>query len=229
MSRERRKHNLAVKSKVALEAMKGAQTVAELAARFEAHPNQIQTWKKALADGSAAIFDQGNWTAKGTDQKNKKLRRPGGPALPADRTAQGGAGFPGGKVRSMSLEQRRQLIDWQHRSMSIVRQCQLLGVSRSSLCYRPRKTSQQDLSLMRELDRRYLETPFYGSRRVRASLEGQGMLGKPEASAAAHENDGTGGHLPAASHQLTGAGTPGLSLTAEGPDDHPAQPEPAPA
>ena len=70
MSRERRKHSPALKAKVALKAMKGEQTVAELAARFEVHPNQIQAWKKALADGAAAIFDHGNGTAKGKEQKN---------------------------------------------------------------------------------------------------------------------------------------------------------------
>ena len=66
MSRERRKHSQAFKAKVALEAMKGEQTVAELAARFEVHPNQIQTWKKAVVDGAAVIFDQGNGTNKTT-------------------------------------------------------------------------------------------------------------------------------------------------------------------
>ena len=75
----------------------------------------------------------------------------------------------------MTLAQRRELVDRQHGSLSIVRQCALLGVSRSSLYYRPRETSQQDLSLMREMDRQYLETPFYGSRRMRASLDRQGM------------------------------------------------------
>ena len=51
--------------------MKGEQTVAELAARFEVHPNQIQAWKKALVDGATAIVDQGNGTAKDKEQKNK--------------------------------------------------------------------------------------------------------------------------------------------------------------
>ena len=75
----------------------------------------------------------------------------------------------------MSPAQRRELAGRQLRSLSIARQCQLMGVSRSSLYYRPKETSRQDLSLMRELDRQYLETPFYGSRRMKASLERQGL------------------------------------------------------
>ena len=67
------------------------------------------------------------------------------------------------------------MVDRQHRSLFIVRQCALLGISRSSLYYRPKEASPQDLSLMRELDLQYPETPFYGSRRMRASLERQGM------------------------------------------------------
>ena len=55
MSKERRKHSPAFKAKVALEAMKGEETVAQLAARYEVH--QIQAWKKSLLEGSAGVFD----------------------------------------------------------------------------------------------------------------------------------------------------------------------------
>ena len=75
----------------------------------------------------------------------------------------------------MTPAQRRELTDRQHRHLSIVRQCQLMGVSRSSLYYRPKGTPLGDLSLMQAMDRQYLETPFYGSRRMKASLERQGL------------------------------------------------------
>ena len=63
------------------------------------------------------------------------------------------------------------MMDREHPSLFLVRQCALLGVSRSSLYYRPRAALAEDLSLMGESDRQYLETPFYGSRRMRAWLE----------------------------------------------------------
>ena len=44
----RRKHSPAFKAKVALEVVKGNETVAQLAARYEVHPSQIQAWKKSL-------------------------------------------------------------------------------------------------------------------------------------------------------------------------------------
>ena len=70
MSQGRRKHSPAFKAKVALEVLKGQETVAQLAARYEVHPGQIQAWKKALVDGEAAIFDHGNGTNKGKEPKN---------------------------------------------------------------------------------------------------------------------------------------------------------------
>ena len=75
----------------------------------------------------------------------------------------------------MNPARRREMVDREHPSLPIVGQCALLGVSRSSIYYRPQGASEEDLSLMREIDRQYLETPFYGSRRMKVWLERQGI------------------------------------------------------
>ena len=75
----------------------------------------------------------------------------------------------------MSPGRRREMVNREHPSLPIVRQCISLGVSRSSLNYRAKGASEADLSLMREMDRQYLETPFYGSRRMRTWLDRQGI------------------------------------------------------
>ena len=61
-----------------------------------------------------------------------------------------------------------------HPGLSIRRQCELLGLSRSSWYYEPARESEENLRLMELIDRQYLLTPFYGSRRMCAWLRRQG-------------------------------------------------------
>jgi transposase len=67
--RPRRNHGAVFKAKVALEAIKGEQTIIELAERFQVHPNQITEWKKQLLDRAAEVFERGKSGEKGTDVK----------------------------------------------------------------------------------------------------------------------------------------------------------------
>jgi len=55
--RSRRNHTPAFKAKVALAAIKGDQTIAELAKRFDVHPNSIVQWKSHLLEQSAHVFE----------------------------------------------------------------------------------------------------------------------------------------------------------------------------
>ena len=57
--RPRRNHSAAFKSKVALAAVKGDQTITDLSQKFDVHPNQISQWKNQLLDQLPLIFEQG--------------------------------------------------------------------------------------------------------------------------------------------------------------------------
>lgn len=65
---------------------------------------------------------------------------------------------------------KRHWIDPHHPQLSIRRQCELIGLCRSSLYYQPAQVNSEDLMLMRLLDEQYLKTPFYGSRRMTVYL-----------------------------------------------------------
>ena len=59
MKKTRRKIDGALKAKIALEAMREQVSIADLAQRYEVHPNQIYAWKKQLLDQAARAFDAG--------------------------------------------------------------------------------------------------------------------------------------------------------------------------
>ena len=59
MSKKRRSFSAGFKAKVALAAVKGDKTLAELASQYGVYPNQISAWKKQLTDGMSELFEDG--------------------------------------------------------------------------------------------------------------------------------------------------------------------------
>ena len=71
--RKRRNHSPQFKAKVALAAVAGEQTLAQLAQRFDVHPNQITAWKRQLLDGAVGMFDSGSAPAGDGEAKIREL------------------------------------------------------------------------------------------------------------------------------------------------------------
>ena len=73
-----------------------------------------------------------------------------------------------------SVDAQRALIEVDHPELSICRQCELLGLARSSFYYEPATESAANLQLMRLIDEQYMAQPVYGSRRMTIRLHGAG-------------------------------------------------------
>ena len=73
-----------------------------------------------------------------------------------------------------AVDLKRALIDPDHHHLSICRQCELLDLNRSTYYLPPATESEEDPRLMRLIDRQYLETPFYGSRKMAECLNRSG-------------------------------------------------------
>lgn len=68
MRKPRRNHNAAFKARVALEAIRGDKTVAQIASHHQVHPNQVTTWKTQLLENAAAIFGAERLAEDGKEQ-----------------------------------------------------------------------------------------------------------------------------------------------------------------
>ena len=119
--RKRRNHSSAFKAKVALSAVKGERTVAELAEQFDVHPNQIQDWKKRLVEGAEDVFGGNAVEAQHNEKEVENPRQ--------DRSAGDGERFFIQGARARPMSERRGRIHEKH-DLSKTRRCELLDVPR---------------------------------------------------------------------------------------------------
>lgn len=143
---------MAFKTKVAIEAIKERQTLTELAKRFDLHPNQISQWKQELMSNAEAVFSK---------KSNEKEEPPSGhrPTLQKNWSVGNGTALFKKRLGQIgSVGMKRQLIDRQG-EVSIRRQCQLMGLSRGGVYYRPKGEKPENLEIMRVMYEHILMEP----------------------------------------------------------------------
>ena len=215
--RPRRNHSPAFKAKVALAAIKGEKTLAELAQQFDVHPNQITQWRSAASGRGGGGLRRGRQGRGGSGG-----RREG--AACEDRGVDAGERFFSGRARQgRTAGERKTMIDRSH-ELPLTRQAKALGISRGSVYYLPRPTSDADLALMRRIDELHLEHPFAGSRMLRDMLKAEGREVGRRHVATLMKKMGDRGDLPPPEHLEAGAGAQDLPLPAAQPGGDAAQP-----
>jgi transposase-like protein len=124
MGRKRRTFTASFKASVALAAVKGEQTISELAGRYEVHATLISRWKKQLVDGVESIFS-GEFKAvdaQSEQQKTELFEQIGRLQMELAWLK---------KKLPPSAEIKRGLLDGTHPRISLRRQCERLGIRRS--------------------------------------------------------------------------------------------------
>jgi len=167
---KRRTHSPEFKARIAMEAISGSKTIQEIAADNAIHPIQVSQWKKQMLDGASEVFTRGK---KSKDKED-------GQAKEAELFQQIGR-------LQMELEwlkknhncsdarELRKLVDHDHPELTDSRQCELLGLPRSSLYYQPVPVRESTLRIMARIDAFYLEDPTAGSRRMVDYLAREGI------------------------------------------------------
>src|SRR6266403_6260105 len=113
--RARRNHTPAFKAKVALAAVKGDRTIAQLAEQFDVHPNQITAWKAQLEGGASGVFGPGNAAPATPAIDVKSLHAKIGELTRFFRRS----------ARQGGIAERKAMIDREH-DLSITRQAEVL-------------------------------------------------------------------------------------------------------
>lgn len=163
MSKKRTRYSAQFKFQLALEAAKGLKTIHELASEHGVHPNQVSEWKRQLLEVGSTIFSRGGAGHPREHQEREvALYEQIGRLKMALEWLK--------KKLPASLEGKRALIDLRHGHLSIRRQCELIGLNRSTFYGVPATASPVNLQLMRLIDAQYTKTPLYGWPRMTAHV-----------------------------------------------------------
>jgi putative transposase len=169
--KKRKVHSAEFKGKVSLEAVRGVKTVNEIAQQHGVHPAMVAQWKKELISRAGTLFEgkRGPKAEAEHQGEDRLYGEIGHLKMELDWLKK--------KVRPVSGAVR---LGWIEAAgeLSLVRQCELAGISRATV-YRPRVVTvpdNDDLVLCALIDEEFTRHPFYSSRRMVVILKRQGWL-----------------------------------------------------
>ena len=138
------------KTKVVLELLKEEQTVNQLATQYNVTAKTIQNWKKQFLANASKAFESDDSSRADKEELVKLKSENDALAKTLGRTTVE-RDWAVGKLGSLDLSNKKDLVD-SKLTLSKTSQCRLLGISRSTLYYRPKPMARHDLRILNAMD-----------------------------------------------------------------------------
>jgi putative transposase len=163
------------KTKVVLELLEGEQTIAQISSKYDVTVKSIQSWKKQFLENASLAFDVGGATKAYKEEIEELKTENDALAKKLGKTTIERDWLQGKLNSSVSLKNKKELVETGLKEISMTRQCELIGISRSSYYYESIPYSEQDIKIMHKIDKIYTDASFYGYRRIHMQLKEYGF------------------------------------------------------
>jgi len=157
------------KTKIVLELLKEEETISQIATKYKITSKSILNWKKQFLENASLAFDVGGATKAYRDEidelksQNDDLAKALGKATIKSEWATG-------KLKSLDFDNKKSLIESKHNKISILEQCEAIGISKSSYYYNPVPMSQENIKLLHKIDEIATDNSEYGYRFIHQQL-----------------------------------------------------------
>ena len=178
MSKKRTNYSSAFKTKLVLELLQNADTLAEIASKHNILPQNLVNWKKTFLanaeiamEPSKAVKEYKEELIKSQEQNERLTALVGKVTVEKEWLAK--------KLKSLGSSKLKQLVDLKpttskSSSISINHQCQLLGINRSGLYYKPRVNHAKQI-IKNHITKVFEQIPIYGEKKVHQQLLENGV------------------------------------------------------
>ena len=177
MSRKRTTYSIELKTKLVLELLQGDKTLNEIASANNITPKNLQNWKAIFLSNAemamepSKVVKEYKEEIKSKDDEIEELQKQLGKSVVEKE-------WLTKKLKSSDLSDKKRMIDSEHKVVSIAKQCELLGLNRSSLYYTPIANSKKEDILLKISDV-FEQYPIYGGLKVHQQLLEEGVFVSP--------------------------------------------------
>ncbi len=162
------------KTKIVLELLREESTVAQLSSKYELTSKTIHKWKRQFLANAAIAFEPAKVVSEYKEEihrlkeQNDELAKALGKATVERDWAMG-------KLKGLDMLNKKSLVESKPKIIAQARQCELLGLNRSSIYYKPRIINSYNLSILNKIDEIYTDNPEYGYRYIHRQLLEEGF------------------------------------------------------